>query len=152
DVEVGLDDRDKGSFDRLAYDRLRQALLEFRDLANQVEALSRINSVSRSIQLTLGEATRIGNDSENVLGRLRDLYSKRVAAEKADSETGYVTARWLMIGATVFGTLLSVGLSLLLTRSITRPLQHAAELAGCIAQGDLTRRLNLGQRDEIGQL
>jgi methyl-accepting chemotaxis protein len=152
DVEMGVDDRDRGSFDRPTFDRVRLTLAEFRDLGTQAEQYSRGHSSYRAKDLVLNDATRINDACDGILRRFRDLYAGKIAAEKAESITGYNMSVWLMIFATVVGTLLSLGLSLVLTRSITRPLRNAVELAQAIARGDLSRRLHLKQRDEIGQL
>ncbi|MCP5046181.1 MAG: response regulator [bacterium] len=42
--------------------------------------------------------------------------------------------------------------SIIINRAITRPLQEAAELAGAMAEGDLSRKLDIRQNDEIGGL
>ncbi len=41
---------------------------------------------------------------------------------------------------------------LMVTRSITRPLQEAVEIADSVAKGDLTRHIEVTSRDEVGQL
>ncbi len=151
-VEAGVDVGDRGAFDRLAFDRALAALAEFRDLGQQVEQLSRLNSTPRSTKLALEGASTIVAGCDKVLGDMSDLYKRRIEDDRKNSEETYDRARWLMIGATLFGTLFSLGLSLLLTRAITRPLGNAAELARAMARGDLTQRLQVNQKDEIGQL
>jgi signal transduction histidine kinase/DNA-binding response OmpR family regulator len=42
--------------------------------------------------------------------------------------------------------------SIIINRSITGPLQKAEELAGAMAEGDLSRKLDIRQQDEIGGL
>jgi methyl-accepting chemotaxis protein len=152
EVENGVDERDRASFDRSTFDRVRLALTEFHALGAQAEQYSRSNSFVRAKDLVLTDATRINDAVDAILTRLRDLYRTKIDREKEASVVGYNMALWSMIIATVVGILLSLGLSLGLTRSITRPLRNAVELAQAIARGDLSRRLQLKQRDEIGQL
>ena len=55
----------------------------------------------------------------------------------------------------VFLIVVSVSLilvSVIIFRAVTRPLQKAAALAGAMAQGDLSRQLDIQQKDEIGGL
>ncbi|MBA5689345.1 methyl-accepting chemotaxis protein [Rugamonas apoptosis] len=47
---------------------------------------------------------------------------------------------------------LAVVVALRLSRSITRPLQHALDLATRVAGGDLTQPVSVGAQDETGQL
>lgn len=152
EVETSLDERDRSSLDRATLDRARVALGEFRRYSDQAEKLSRLNTIPKASQLSLGDANRIVTDCDNVLAQMSESYARSIAQEKATSEQTYETARYLMIGATIFGTLFSLVLSLLLTRAITRPLKNAADLAQAIARGDLTQRLQVDQKDEVGQL
>ncbi len=152
EVDKTLVDTEHSLFDRLTFDRVRTTLAEFRDLGAQGEQLSRTNSTPRAVELTLTDATRVNNDCDSLLNRIREVYSNKIKLEKEESESSYSWAKWLMVVATVGGTVFSLGLSLILTRSITRPLGHAVELAQAIARGDLSRRLRLNQKDEIGQL
>ncbi len=52
----------------------------------------------------------------------------------------------------VAGFILAVGLGLLLTRLITKPLFKGVDLARAMAAGDLTRTMDVNQKDEIGML
>jgi diguanylate cyclase (GGDEF)-like protein len=53
---------------------------------------------------------------------------------------------------TLAGLAMLVAGSLVIARSITRPVQRLAEAAARVQQGDYTRHVDVGQRDEIGQL
>ena len=54
----------------------------------------------------------------------------------------------------LIGVSAAIGLAVVISRGITRPIRNVAELLKDIAQGegDLTKRLNLSSRDEIGEL
>jgi diguanylate cyclase (GGDEF)-like protein len=56
------------------------------------------------------------------------------------------------LGLTLAGVLVLVVGSLLIARSITRPVQRLAEAAQRVEQGDYTHPLEVTQKDEIGQL
>ena len=58
----------------------------------------------------------------------------------------------LIVEALVFGLVISVLLSFLLSKTITTPLQRLTEGAMRVAQGDFSRRLRVASRDEIGVL
>jgi methyl-accepting chemotaxis protein len=47
---------------------------------------------------------------------------------------------------------MGVGIALMITRAITKPLQRGVDFAKAMADGDFTRRLNMDSRDEIGVL
>ena len=80
-----------------------------------------------------------------------------VVAEVLESElVGPLTraVQWAALAGIVLGGLLSLGLMLTVTRAVVAPIQRAAHLLGEIAngQGDLTRRLSVDSRDEVGHL
>src|SRR3989338_8191840 len=80
--------------------------------------------------------------------------SMRHEAEEADKEfdaAGKATIRnALIVGLIILSVL--VGLSLWIMVSIIRPLQEAVEVAGAVAKGDLTQRIEVKSKDEAGKL
>jgi methyl-accepting chemotaxis protein len=61
-------------------------------------------------------------------------------------------AQWLMICVPLVCVAVSLVLAVLLTRAVVGPLTAGVSLSESLAQGDLTRRLNLTQGDEVGLL
>jgi methyl-accepting chemotaxis protein len=61
-------------------------------------------------------------------------------------------ATWAMAIFITLSTLLSVALSLVITRSVTRPLAEIVNVAERVAQGDLRVKLGEERGDEIGRL
>jgi len=64
----------------------------------------------------------------------------------------YADARKFLIGLGLFALACGVGLGLWLTRSITRPLARAVDLAQQVASGDLTADIHVSSTDEVGML
>ncbi len=58
----------------------------------------------------------------------------------------------LMLASTILGFGLAIGLGVVLTRMITKPVFAGVAYAQALAEGDLTRELDVKQRDEIGTL
>ncbi|MCC2971826.1 methyl-accepting chemotaxis protein [Massilia sp. IC2-476] len=78
---------------------------------------------------------------------------KAIASEKAaEAQRTYDSTVRLMwaLGAVALGLAAFVAWSI--TRSITRPVQRALEVANTVAAGDLTSRIEVTTRDEAGQL
>ncbi|GAW67614.1 methyl-accepting chemotaxis sensory transducer [Geoanaerobacter pelophilus] len=59
---------------------------------------------------------------------------------------------FVMIGVSLAVALVSLLISLRIIASITKPLAHAKLVTAEIAAGDLTKRIELGSRDEIGDI
>ena len=86
---------------------------------------------------------------------LKDL----IDLQQADSQEGQRTveqntrnARIEILSFIIFAALIAIGIGYLITRSITRPLKEAVEVAGAVANGDLTQRIEVKSSDEVGQL
>ena len=77
-VESGLDEKERGSFDRPAFERLRLALSDFRQTAREVERLSRSNSFPRAVRLSLGEASTALAECDGSLHQLNAAVRKEV--------------------------------------------------------------------------
>jgi two-component system NtrC family sensor kinase len=88
---------------------------------------------------------------------IRDLNGRIVGIlyvgllEKAYTSIRNSVVLTFMIVATL-GFFLIVGISYLITRSITRPLSEMVSVTQSIATGDLDRRIKVKSKDEIGQL
>ena len=94
---------------------------------------------------------------------LRTAYLDRVAAlvkfqnqlmldSAAAVRTQYENARNVTLGLMLLAIALAVAVAWVLTRSITRPLNHAVRLARTVAEGDLTSRIEVSGRDETAEL
>ncbi len=59
---------------------------------------------------------------------------------------------WLMAFIAIIGIIAIVVVALLITRSITGPVQKSVELAKAMATGDFSQRIELSTGDEIGEL
>jgi len=71
-----------------------------------------------------------------------------VATAKGSSRT----AKLQMVGASVLAVLLGVLTAWTITRSITHPIQRAIELAESVAAGNLTYKVEVKSKDEVGRL
>lgn len=85
------------------------------------------------------------------LNKVSDIAKDNILSDEQmveNSRNYRVTLTLFTLGALVIGILLTI----LITRQITRPLRQGVALAEEIARGDLSKRLNMKRKDEIGQL
>jgi len=68
------------------------------------------------------------------------------------SRDAYNTARMVLWGTAAVALIVALVLAILVTRSIVRPLQRAVEGADALAQGDLSVKVEVVRRDEVGAL
>ncbi|PIE61802.1 MAG: chemotaxis protein [Desulfobacterales bacterium] len=86
---------------------------------------------------------------------LDDIVVKAKNYAKNATDTARLTAtrgKTIAIVCMVVGTILALSLGILLTTMVTRPLVKSAKLAKRMADGDMTRSLEIDQKDEIGVL
>jgi len=69
-----------------------------------------------------------------------------------DAEKNYQNSRNMLSGIAIIAILLACGFAYWTTRSITRPLNQAVQIARTIAAGDLTSNIQVESSDETGQL
>jgi len=81
-----------------------------------------------------------------------DYNEKLAAATTASAQAAYRRVLWIFAIASLVTLVIGVLAALTITRSITGPVQRAAEAVKAVAGGDLTQRLQGGGRDELGQL
>jgi len=73
-------------------------------------------------------------------------------ANVLEAEAVYQASKVTMLTISVFSLLLGCLIAWALTRSISRPLQEAVEIARHVSGGDLTSNIVVKSRDELGQL
>ena len=86
---------------------------------------------------------------------LNDLIDYQVLLMKQSgeaAESAYESARLMMLGLTGAAFVLAIIIALMVTRSITSPLNEAVKVAQTVAEGDLTSRVDVQSKDETGQL
>jgi methyl-accepting chemotaxis protein len=80
-------------------------------------------------------------------------WQKELAVRAGDeAEATYRSTAWLMSIVGALALALAAVIAWWITRSITRPMLRALEVANTVAAGDLTSRIDVATRDEAGQL
>lgn len=83
---------------------------------------------------------------------LSDLQKKIVVESSTEARQNIDSASKLMASLGLAAVLLGIVCAYWITRSITRPMQRAVKIAQTVAAGDLSSRIEVGAKDETGQL
>jgi len=83
---------------------------------------------------------------------LADYQQKEMRSAYEESQSNYSTTRMGMLAIGILTIALGGFVAVFITRTITAPLQEAANVANAIASGDLTARIEAHGNDEAGQL
>lgn len=98
------------------------------------------------------ELTNQNQKQEQILLKLATL-SYQSAVEKANNGlTTSQTVIFLVLSTSVLMLLLNFGAAVILSRSISRPLGKLKKATQAIASGDLTQKVEVLSKDEIGEL
>jgi methyl-accepting chemotaxis protein len=101
----------------------------------------------------LGEFQTAFKRLEEELAKVSEVISADTTASQAAGDSAVAATKGLIAGIAVAGLVVLLVFAVVLTRSITRPLAQLVDLLRDIAEqgGDLTRRLTLERKDEIGE-
>ena len=136
-------------------DRLDQPL---NDYAVLLEQLLRSYLASGSLASETGisaqmpELARRGEIIDNLLSEV--VLHKRDRASEANKQINqiYLSSRTQMIVLIAIAAALGFAIGIFITRSISKPLNRAVDVANSLAEGDLTVSVDADSRDETGRL
>ncbi len=92
------------------------------------------------------------SEAEELLTKLVEINSIAAADAKSTAMSSASSARFGVITGIVVGVIIALLLGILITRMITGPINKSVDIAKVIASGDLTKTLDIDQKDEVGQL
>ena len=137
--------------DEKNYNQMLVQFTAYAKYAEQMKALAHAGKYDEMLVLRGAEKdTRL-----KIRALLRQVNDLNLKAAKVTSEQNTTHANHvghLTVLFTVLGFCLSLGLGLLISRGITKPLAGAVAVANSIAEGDLRVNLEVTSKDEIGQL
>lgn len=134
------------------YDQFKTTFASYRTGIAQSFTLAEQGRREELTKLLLVDMKTVVDGSGKQLNDLADLFAKQVAIESQKSAAHYETSRSIVSLFIALAALATVGLAMLLTRSIVRPLNEALSAAESVAQGDLTRPIATHGNDEVSRL
>ncbi len=129
--------------------KARSEYLRTRDGIFKAKQEDNVDAANKIFTQEFLPATRQFIDNIN---RLSELQRADIDARAAEIEASYGNANLWMIVIGSIAVVCGLLMSVLLTRSITRPLSDAVRVARTVAANDLTSTIVVRSRDEIGQL
>ncbi len=105
-----------------------------------------------SVDLAKTKAREKSDEIDTILSQLVRIKEGTGKAFYTRSDEVYAEARNFMLMLIVGAIGLGIGFGIFISRMISKPLVKGVEFAKSVAAGDLTQRIDVDQKDEIGQL
>nr|WP_296247735.1 methyl-accepting chemotaxis protein [Pseudomonas sp. UBA4194] len=140
------------SEEQAAFDDYKNLIVQYRQLESRMRTLSAANQVLEFRALI---NTQMQDNSEQVNAALDKLVKINTAQTTVTNEQAagqYSSAFVLVVSMLVFATVLTFLFAWLLTRSIVKPIDQALAAAEEIAEGNLTRPIQVQGSDEAARL
>jgi methyl-accepting chemotaxis protein len=132
--------------------RIRGAREAFVKSFERVVALAEGGAKDEALALLSRETLPALDALHQPVARLSELQQAHARDAGGHTRAALGSARLWMLGLGALALASSVVLALLITRSITRPLKRAVEVARKVATGDLSQQIAVQGRDETAQL
>ncbi|QNH12409.1 methyl-accepting chemotaxis protein [Xanthomonas sp. SI] len=101
----------------------------------------------------LSAASRSASDEiDTLMTELAKMKEANAAAASTETNTIYAKGTRMLTAIIVVGVLLGVCLGFFISRSVTRPIGKAVDVANALADGDLSVVIETTSKDEAGQL
>ena len=140
--------------DPLILDEIRSAIKEFERFASKAQRIYK--SISEDLEQVVENASELADKMEFIREKLKDFTEKfenKLHEELSHINNISMKQRYInmilffcvAIGAVIF-------ILMIITRSITKPLNSAVDTCNRLSEGDLTVDIKIRSQDEIGQL
>ena len=134
------------------YKTYSQEIQKILEMAKQEEAAGIRQQERKSAEYMMKEARAAVDKVDEGLTTLTK-FKEDNAREASEFATDlYETSRTLMLTVIGFALFMGIGIGMLVSRAITRPLTESVATANTIASGDLTAKIVVTSNDETGQL
>jgi len=102
--------------------------------------------------LSMGEGRKVMTEVDAQVQELVDLSKAEMEAATQKGDADYAQVRAWLLGLAAVSLLLAVGAALYISIAVSRGLSRAADAVRAVADGDLTRTIEITTKDEIGDL
>jgi methyl-accepting chemotaxis protein len=121
-------------------------------LIARVQQLGLANQNGEATKILIGDLRAVQRRWQAALAALADSEKNQNEVATAAAGSSYLLARNLMIGIGALAVLAGIAIALLITRSITVPVNRAVTIARTVAAGDLTSEIVVTGKDETSLL
>lgn len=141
-----------GETEKEKLSRVSEAQAAYRDAQDKVTGMIEANRKNEARNLMLTGLRKVQTAYFGTVEDLIKFYDVQLESSGAESETAYNRARKSLIGLALVALLLTAGIAVLMTRSITGPMSECISIADKVARGDTGMTIVNPGKDEAGQV
>ncbi|NMX49401.1 methyl-accepting chemotaxis protein [Pseudomonas veronii] len=138
--------------ERSFYTPVKNSADAYSKLMDSLEPLMRQGDVAAAVSLVKTGIRPLTNTMEMQIKDLTNFNNDGAAQAGQNATDLYNNGLWLVVGLIAAVVALTVGLALLLTKSITSPIKDVLSVAERIAASDLSKEVLVSGTDEAGRL
>ncbi len=132
--------------------RVRENYDQFIEVVGQVVELTNAGKVAEGRKLQLTRASPLADHLERLTNDLVNKAEVDLVASIDASQAAYLTSRWVVIGFAVGSIGLALVLGYAISWSLIGPVKLMDMRLRLVASGDLSQRVEVANRDELGDL
>jgi methyl-accepting chemotaxis protein len=133
-------------------DAFTAALAQYREARGQALALRQAGEMDAFLLSYESDMAPALTRALDAVVNLTEIEERVAEKHVVESHATSAASRQIIIIVMIVGLALAMGLGLLVTRLITRPLRRVSDVLDAVGEGDLTRRVELDSRDELGRM
>jgi signal transduction histidine kinase/HAMP domain-containing protein len=132
--------------------RVRENYDHFIEVVGQIVELLNARNVAEGRKLQLTQAGPLADQLERFTNDLMNKAELDLAASTDASQAAYIKSRWIVIGFAVGSIGLALVLGYAISWSLIGPVKQMDSRLRLVASGDLSQRVEVPNRDELGDL
>jgi methyl-accepting chemotaxis protein len=135
------------------YDKLKSIITGYRAARAEVIEAAKNGNFELAIELNDEKARPLREESYEVLGQMASANDSNAYKKMNDANSKFLTTTKTALITLVIALLIGIGLTIILSRSIARPIKALVEQSNEMSEGDFTKdvpNILLRRKDEIG--
>jgi methyl-accepting chemotaxis protein len=134
------------------WEGLGSAFEQLIDVHAKVLQLSLAGDATAAASLSMGEGRKVVTEASARSDELVELSKAQLETASVQADEDFAATRNVLIGVSIVSLLAAIGAALYIGAVVSKGLARATEAVRTVADGDLTKTVEITTRDEIGDL
>jgi len=134
------------------WEALSRSWERFTGVDDRIRSLAASDRANEAIALSLGEGRQIVGEIAESVQSLVEIQRAQLKADTDRANADFVATRNFLISLSLVSLLVAVGAAVWIALSVATGLKRAGEAMRAVAEGDLTRKIEITTHDEIADL